>query len=230
MTKGDRLEGVLASLEIEKRELERQMDVLRDDLELQRSTLTQLQEQRADAAQAVETLSQRLTTLEDECTNFANFYVAVERLYLAAGRDDAFNAIVEIVANLVGSEEIAIFEVKAGGLTLTHAHGVSDEPLKQIPLGTGQQGWAASNGHVLLPQSNPPAGMPSALPYERSLTACVPFLVRGRVTGAVSVFGLLPQKPGLTALDHAIFEALQRHAGLALYVATALPPGSAGPS
>jgi hypothetical protein len=229
MSKGDRLEGVLATLEIEKRELERQMGVLRDDLELQRSTLAQLQEQRADAAQAVETLSQRLTTLEDECTNFANFYVAVERLYLAAGRDDALNAIVEIVANLVGSEEVAIFEVGDDALKLALARGVPEEPLSQIPLGAGQLGWAVSKGQVLLPQSNPIPGMPPALPYERSLTACVPFLVRGRVTGAVSVFGLLPQKPALTAFDHAIFEALHRHAGLALYVATAFPE-SGGPS
>jgi hypothetical protein len=42
------------------------------------------------------------------------------------------------------------------------------------------------------------------------------------VTGAVAVFRMLPQKPRLSTFDHGIFEVIQNHAGLALYVATTL--------
>ncbi len=227
MSKGDRLENVLESLATEKRELERQVTVLREDLELQRSSLNSLQEQRADAAKAVETLSQRLAILEDQCTNLANFYVAIQRLYLAAGRDDALSGIVEIIANLVGSEQVAIFEASDASLKLALASGVPEGPLREIPSNTGLIGWVARSGQILLPDSRRLPSMPPPEPYESSLTSCIPLLVRGRTTGLVAVFGMLPQKPRLSTFDHAIFELLQAHAGLALHLASALGGGAA---
>jgi hypothetical protein len=221
MTKGDRLEGLLESLATEKRELEHQVRVLSEDLELQRASLIQLQEQRASAAIAVSALSGRLATLEDHCTNLANFYVAVQALYAAAGRDDVLSAIEQIVVNLVGSEELAIFEARGGELTLALANGVPAEPLRKIRSNAGRIGWVVETGEMLVPETRSPS-MPASQPYERSLTACIPLLVRGRVTGAVAVFRLLPQKPSLSAVDHGLFEVLRSHAGLALYAATAL--------
>jgi GAF domain-containing protein len=182
----------------------------------------------ADAANAVSKLSRRLASLEDQCTGLANFYVAVQRLYTSTGRDDVLSAIVEIVANLVGSEEIAVFEKGDDGLTLTLANGVAAEPLRKIPSGTGLIGWVAQAGEMLLPEARSLPSLPSLEPYEESLTACIPLLLRGRVTGAVAIFKLLPQKSHLSELDHGLFEVLQSHAGLALYVATALGPGPTG--
>jgi GAF domain-containing protein len=225
MSKGNRFEGVLESLATEKRELERQVTVLREDLELQRTSLAQLQEQRADAAKAVVSLSQRLATLEDQCTNLANFFVSVQRLYMADGRDDALGAIAEIVANLVGSEEVAVFETSRDGLALALSNGVQPPPPHAIPANVGLIGWVLRTGQILLPESRTLPAMPPPAPYELSLTACVPLLVRGRVTGAVAVFKMLPQKPRLSAFDHGIFEVLQNHGGLALYVATSLANG-----
>lgn len=225
MSKGNRFEGVLESLATEKRELERQVTVLREDLELQRTSLAQLQEQRADAAKAVVSLSQRLATLEDQCTNLANFFVSVQRLYMADGRDDALGAIAEIVANLVGSEEVAVFETSGDGLALALSNGVQPAPPPVIPANVGLIGWVLRTGQILLPESRTLPAMPTPAPYEQSLTACIPLLVRGRVTGAVAVFKMLPQKPRLSAFDHGIFEVLQNHGGLALYVATSLTNG-----
>jgi hypothetical protein len=225
MSKGNRFEGVLESLATEKRELERQVMVLREDLELQRTSLAQLQDQRADAAKAVVTLSQRLAILEDQCTNLANFFVSVQRLYLAVGHDDAISAIVEIVANLVGSEEIAIFATSGDNLALELANGVPAAPLRKISSKKGLIGWAVRSGQILLPETRSLPSMPTPEPYEDALTACIPLLVRGRVTGAVAVFRMLPQKPRLSVFDQGIFEVLQNHAGLALYVATSLTHG-----
>ena len=184
----------------------------------------------AEGVLAVSTMSRRLASLEDQCETLANFYVAVQRLYMAAGRDDVLSAIVEIVANLVGSEEIAIFETGEDSLTLTLANGVAAEPLRRIPSNTGLIGWVLRSGEMLLPEARSLPSMPPSEPYEHSLTACVPLLVRGRVPGAVAIFKLLPQKPRLSTLDHGLFEVLQSHAGLALYVANALAHGPGGAS
>jgi hypothetical protein len=179
---------------------------------------------KGDVAQAVATLSQRLATLEDQWTNLANFHVSVERLYLAESRDDALAAVVEIVANLVGSEEVAIFEKTDDCLHLLLASGVPAEPLRKIPLGTGLIGSVASTGHRIVLDSPPQPNMSTPERYEQTLTACVPLLVRGQVTGTVAVFAMLPQKPCLSTFDPALFEILENHAGQALYLATVLPP------
>jgi hypothetical protein len=39
----------------------------------------------------------------------------------------------------------------------------------------------------------------------------------GRVTGAIAIFKLLPQKAGIEDLDREIFELLATHAATALY-------------
>ncbi len=44
-----------------------------------------------------------------------------------------------------------------------------------------------------------------------------PLHFEGQLLGAVAIFRLLPQKSGLVALDHELFELIATHAARALY-------------
>ena len=52
---------------------------------------------------------------------------------------------------------------------------------------------------------------------EKDLSACIPLHFDGRLLGVVAIFRLLPQKTGLVALDHELFDLLATHAARALY-------------
>jgi GAF domain-containing protein len=52
---------------------------------------------------------------------------------------------------------------------------------------------------------------------EVGLTACVPLVLDGEVTGVIAIFGLLVQKPGVEPIDLQLFDLLASHAATALY-------------
>ena len=52
---------------------------------------------------------------------------------------------------------------------------------------------------------------------EAGLTASVPLVLESRVTGAITVFNLLGQKPGLEPVDLQLFDLLASHAATALH-------------
>jgi hypothetical protein len=62
---------------------------------------------------------------------------------------------------------------------------------------------------------------------EAALTACLPLKLEDRVTGAIAIFRLLPQKSGLEPVDRELFDLLATHAAMALYC-TALHERQAG--
>jgi hypothetical protein len=57
----------------------------------------------------------------------------------------------------------------------------------------------------------------ASVPFEEHLTACVPLKLDGQVKGAVAIFRLLPQKPGIEDLDRELFDLLGSHVAMALY-------------
>jgi len=118
-------------------------------------------------------------------------------------------AIQEIVINLVGSEELAVFEVSDDGteLRLVDSFGVEAKKFERIPFGLGSIGQVAAEGQSVVDDG---AG-------DGELTACVPLMLGPHAVGAVAVFRLLPQKTGLKPLDRDLFELLRAQAGLALF-------------
>ena len=176
-------------------------------------------------------LEEQLSTIEAECkrylnryvdvelqnANVANLYVALLRLHSTLSRKDVISAIQEIVINLVGSEELAIFELPESNgsrcLRLVASFGVEARPLAAVPLGAGIIGCTAERGEIHV------AGTPKteAAPYESHLTACVPLMVDGRVTGAVAIFRLLSHKRSLQEVDYELFSLIGTQGAMALY-------------
>jgi nitrate/nitrite-specific signal transduction histidine kinase len=158
--------------------------------------------------------------LESQNTSLANLYVASYRLHGSLDRTDVLTTIQEIVTNLVGCEEMAIFETDEAGaaLVLAAATGIDPDPLTSVPFGTGVIGRCAQTGETFVAADGDgpaPAGEGADL-----LSACVPLRLAGRVSGAIALFRLLPQKSGIEAVDRELFDLLATHAATALHCAS----------
>jgi GAF domain-containing protein len=151
---------------------------------------------------------------EAQVANLASLYVAVTSVHGALDRPSVLSSVQEIVTNLIGSEEMAIFETDAahGGLTLLASIGIEPGPYRDIALGAGAIGRAAATGERLIRQE----GGSLTEDGDAALTACVPLKVAGRIVGVLAVFRLLPHKGRLDAIDIDLFDVLAAHAASAL--------------
>jgi len=193
--------------------LRKQVELLRQELEHNKSEETRLKKHLAETQAENRRFFEQYAEVEQENSNLANLYVASYRLHGTLDRRQVLEVIQEIIINLIGSEEIGIFEMDDDGasLRLISSFGIDPEPLRQILLGRGPIGASAQTGEVAVwPRS-------AASEENQGLTACVPLKLDGRVTGVLAIFGLLPQKPDLGPLDRELFDLLATHAATALY-------------
>lgn len=139
------------------------------------------------------------------------------RLIRSLEAGDACEALAEIIANLVGSEEVAIFHYcpATGGFTLECSWGVEAEVLQRMASGAGMLGRAV---HQTTSQfrERQPADM--LLPHEEDLTACVVLKSGQEAVGAIAIFGLLPQKSGLEWADFELLKFLEVYGAVAIEI------------
>jgi hypothetical protein len=159
---------------------------------------------------------ERYLSVEEQNSNVSSLYVAMLRLHGSIDHADVLAAIREIVINLVGSEELVIFETNVEGtaLIVSSAIGVDASTLARIPFGKGIIGQCAAGAKTYLAKED---SAPPPREGEGDLTACVPLVVDGAVTGAIAIFRLLRHKPKLEAIDHELFALLGTHGASALY-------------
>jgi GAF domain len=161
------------------------------------------------------TFSARYVEVEQQNTNLANLYVATYQLNGTLNREAVLAAIKEIVINLIGSEELAIWELddETGSLQLVDSFGIDAVLWDRVGLGNGIIGNAAKTGERFV------RGESTLTPSksERTLTAAIPLKLDERVIGVIGVFSLLQQKNGLEAVDYELFDLLASHAASALF-------------
>ena len=172
--------------------------------------------------QGLQAENERLRTLVDslkaeseaQVSNLASLYVAVTSVHDALDRPSVLSSVQEIVTNLVGSEEMAIFETDASNrrLVLLASTGIEPGPYQEIYVGEGAIGKAAATGARLIR----PEGGSLTEDGDASLTACIPLKIADRVVGVLAVFRLLPHKGHLDAVDLDLFDVLAAHAASAL--------------
>ena len=162
-------------------------------------------------------LERKYVEVEKQNSDLTNLFVASQSLHLSLDRRQVLAAIQEIIINLLGSEELAVFEVSQDGkaLELVDSFGLEPGKMGRIPLGEGSIGQVAKEGQPVVED-----------PHKKKaegLTACVPLMLGNQAVGAVAVFSLLPQKQGgLQPLDRDLLELLRAQAGLALYCTRAV--------
>jgi nitrate/nitrite-specific signal transduction histidine kinase len=205
------LESDRSRLQVEKLRLQEQLMNVREDLAQRIEDHATLVRRLSDVQRENESVAGRFVEIETQNTNLANLYVAGYQLHGSLDRHQVLVSIKEIVINLIGSEDFAIFE-RDGEDRLRMIDWFDEPPtaFHEVVFGEGIIGEVAATGQTFV--ANDERGR------SVGMVACVPLQVDGRVTGAIAIFRLLPQKhDGLESLDEELLGLLASQAGIALY-------------
>lgn len=223
LAQGNRMRSLVEALETEKERLSEELDKVRQELTRQqgeRETLRNaLREMEGENRRFVE----RFSAVQQQNDNLANLYVASFRLHGTLDRAEVVATIQEIVANLIGCEELALYEQNSDGSAFELAHAVGIEA-GSTPTPGGDRGIVARvirSGEKFVRQDGLPEYAQSS---EEHLTACIPLVLGTTVIGALALFRLLPQKAGgYQEVDYELMDLLATHAAMALYCSSRLP-------
>lgn len=174
-----------------------------------------LESLRCEKLRLIEQLEQSSRT----SSRLATLWAAVERLHGSLLRSKICEVIEDIVLNVVGGEQCAIFEVAPSGacLNLISSVGVDTEELREVGFGEGLVGRVAASGRLFVKSSE---NLHSAALWEETLSACIPLKYCGRLTGVIAILGTQVQKLDFTPIDIEVFHLLSKHAAMALHAAT----------
>lgn len=162
-------------------------------------------------------LAAQQTGSEDHTARLASLYVAVNSVHSALDQRGVLSTVRDIVTTLVGSEEMALFEVddQQGRLTLMFHEGIDPSAYQDLRVGEGAVGSVAMTGEALIRAE----GGTDDGNGDQTLSACIPLKLGERVMGVLAVFRLLPQKGRLDTSDLELFDALTSHVARALVFA-----------
>jgi GAF domain-containing protein len=213
MAENEKLRTLAASAERENRALQEQLTAVRAELERYQREKTTLRVQLDEMARNSQRYTEEFASVEKRSADLANLYVSSYQLHGTLDRETVLSAIREIVINLIGSEELAVFELGDDGSSfdLVTSFGIDETHYAKLSVCSHPIGRLAAAGDMFLAGRAP---IPADLP---ALVACVPLKLDGRVTGAVVLFSLLDHKDGLQELDFELFDLLASHAATALY-------------
>lgn len=175
----------------------------------------------AEAEVEHERFVERYVTLERENMNLANLYVASYRLNEVTDTQGFLDVLQEIIVNLVGCEEHAVFEATEGGagMKLVRSMGIDASRYEFIARGDGELGATLATGELFLR----PGDVNNTVLPPGTLSACVPLRLGSVVVGVIALFRLLPQKSQYEAHDRELFSLLGAHAARAWYCTQRLP-------
>jgi hypothetical protein len=173
---------------------------------------TELLERLAAIEEESRSFAARYVEVEQQNTNLANLYVASYQLHGTLDRDRVLGAIKEIVINLIGSEELAVWEVdrKLDSLVLIDSFGIDQARWAALPINASSivtQVAASGESFISGPSTH----------YDKDLLACIPLKLDDQVIGVIGIFSLLQQKSGIEAVDLELFDLLATHGATALH-------------
>lgn len=184
---------------------------LRDELAKVTADRDELRGRLAELEQEVSRISDDYVLVQEQSSEMAQLYVALERLHGGLSRAEALQALQEIIINVVGSEEFAVFERTGDRLSLIHHFGVDPVPLRELKLGDGVIGRTGQRGKLYVAGRDGPVDAADA-----DVSASIPLFVGDQVWGVATIFRLLGHKPVLGDSDQVVFELIRSHAGIAL--------------
>jgi hypothetical protein len=182
-------------------------------LELAESQLEQLKKRMAVLETTHARCDERIRELHEQNSDLVQLTVASQLLAAAVQREGVLCTMEEIVINMIGSEELAIFDIDSDGQSLRVARIRGIDPASpRLARALGPLRYVQKSGRTLIARNRVHAG-----DGDGGLTAGIPLKVEGNVTGAIAIFRLLDQKSGLAPVDHELFEILSRQAAMALH-------------
>ncbi|MBN2385276.1 GAF domain-containing protein [bacterium] len=158
--------------------------------------------------------AEKYLEVEEQNNNLANLYVASYQLHSTLDFNEVVKIVMEIVINLIGSEEFALYLLDDNNaeLTLVASEGLGENQTGTIEIGKGIIGTAAQQG-----ESYYIADLTQHI--ESEPLAVIPLKIKEQVIGVLAIFKLLVQKDGFTPVDHELFSLLAGHAATALFSA-----------
>lgn len=168
-------------------------------------------------------LGERALAAEQRLARAAQLYAAVSQLHEARDAEEILIVIKEIVANLLGCEEMGIFEIYIPGPVAAYRDGIGIDAdrFAALPAGDPIVADVIATGVGYLP-----ADPTACTLHGRPVAAIAPLVNEGATTGLVVLFSLLRQKPSLDAADAELLQATGLHAGRALAHARLREQGS----
>jgi len=208
----EKLQVLAGASERENERLQQQLANAAEELERHRREHDQMRRQLSDIERESRSFANQFAEIEQRNMNLANLYVSSYQLHGTLDRRAVLDSIREIVINLIGCEELAVFELSGDGtaLDLVTSFGVDEAAYRRVSISEHAIGKLAATGEVYIGATAEGEGKPL-------VTACLPLKLDGRVTGAIVLFKLLPHKPALQELDFELFDLLGTHAATALY-------------
>ena len=213
LSDNEALRVCLAEIETEAEHLRQEIRSLKDELYASRAQQEQLTVRMQEIRGESERRFAEYVKLETVNANLANLYVASYQLHSTLRRESVNAAIAEIVVNLIGSEEFAVFERdESGAYRRIASVGIDpDEPIatheRVAEATTSGEAWVSAQ--------------------HGDLTACIPLKIDSVVTGFIVIRRLLSHKAGLEPLDLELFDLLGTHAAMALYASSLAERGVA---
>lgn len=196
------------------------------ELEALRAEVLRLRAENERLRDAERTRARDQARVEAELAHQVRLRIASLRLQESSRTPGLWDALCDLVVNLVGSEMLGLYEVDPARAELVLRGGMGVDPLRfgRLPLGEGPVGHCARSGAPWWEglQESPGPEQPD------EPRACVPLNFGGRLLGVIILFGLLPHKPRLEPGDRELLEWLAQEGSRALYCARGLAAG--GPS
>jgi hypothetical protein len=145
----------------------------------------------------------------------AKVYAARMRLQNAIDQADALDAIREIAANLIGTEELAVFKVdqKRSELWLYWSFGIDPNKHSVLEVSHEPKVQQALSGRAVFRDW---LCSDNLLSTDDPVSALVPILVDGCTCAVLVLFRLFPHKQGIEPVDREICEVLSNCAGRAI--------------
>jgi len=218
-----RLRLLVGDFEEQRQQTDRQLGIAESELGRIESERQKLAERIDQVEVESQDLLGQFHEIERQNSDLASLYVASYRLHETIKRSEVIAVIEEIIVNMIGSEELAIFEMdnETGKLILVDSLGIDPDDLARVTLNESRIEEAAGVLQEVVETGQRyvvEAGDGKALEQNSGLTVCVPLVLDDKVIGVIAVFRLLDQKESkLTSLDFELFDLLATHAAAALY-------------
>src|SRR5512142_3126234 len=178
-------EAAQEPVDLEKKRLSAELALAREAIAHANDERERLRTRLAEIEAENQRVCDEYVAIQEQSTELAQLYVALERIHGGLSRAETLSALQEIVINVVGSEELAVFERRGDRLVLVQSFGIDPEPWRELPAGRGALGAAARGALWVAGRDG------DAAPGEEDLSACIPLRVRDEVVGVVAVFRLL---------------------------------------
>jgi nitrate/nitrite-specific signal transduction histidine kinase len=202
-----RSENVVARTEIEG--MERKLRTLTEENSKLLERFSEVEKENSDFAN-------KYVEIEQENNMLANLYISSYQLHSSLDFNEVLRIIMEIIINLIGAEQFALFllDEKTQVLKAVASEGVDLEDIPSFTVGeTTVVGNAVKTGESYYSEditAREPIDMAEPL-------VCIPMKIKERVIGTIVVYKLFQQKDCFTKLDYELFYMLAGHAATAIF-------------